>query len=54
LRKGGRAVFWSAGRNEPFLNRLVKAGFRAEMIYAKAYPQAQVKTHSLFIADWSG
>lgn len=54
MRKGGRAVFWSAGTDESFLKRLVKAGFRADAISAKAYPQAQVKTHTLFIADWNG
>lgn len=54
LRPGGRAVFWSAGTDESFLKRLVKAGFRADAIGAKAYPQAQVKTHTLFVADWPG
>lgn len=52
LRKGGRAVFWSAGTDDSFLKRLTKAGFRADAIGAKAYPQAQVKTHTLFVADW--
>lgn len=52
MRRGGRAVFWSAGTDDSFLKRLSKAGFRADAIGAKAYPQAQVKTHTLFIADW--
>jgi len=54
MRPGGRAVFWSAGTDASFLRRLTKAGFRAEAICAKAYPQAQVSTHTLFIADWNG
>lgn len=54
LRPGARAVFWSAGTDDSFLRRLHRAGFRAEAIWAKAYPQAQVKTHTLFVADWDG
>jgi spermidine synthase len=53
LRKGGRAVFWSAGTDDSFLRRLTRAGFQADAIGAKAYPQAQVKTHTLFIGDWN-
>ncbi len=54
MRPGGRAVFWSAGTDGSFLKRLTRAGFRADAVAAKAYPQAQVKTHTLFIADWPG
>ncbi|MBL8862590.1 MAG: spermine synthase [Planctomycetes bacterium] len=52
LKPGGRAVFWSAGTDDRFLRRLKRAGFQAEALWAKAYPQAQVKTHTLFVADW--
>lgn len=52
LRKGGRAVFWSGRSDDSFLKRLRNAGFRADEIGAKAYPQARVKTHTLFVADW--
>ncbi len=51
LRPGGRAVFWSAGKDERFLRRLGRSGFRADEVLAKAYPQAQVSTHTLFVAD---
>ncbi len=54
LKKGGRAVFWSGTRDRDFMERLDRAGFRAESIAAKAYPQARVKTHTLFVADWNG
>jgi spermidine synthase len=54
LRPGGRAVFWSGVRDDSFLKRLVRAGFRAQAVAAKAYPQARVKTHTLFVADWNG
>lgn len=53
MRKGGRAVFWSGVRDHGFLERLVRAGFDAQAIGAKAYPQAQRLTHTLFIADWN-
>ena len=51
---GGRAVFWSASRNPGFMRRLIRAGFRADTVAAKAYPQAVRETHTLFVADWSG
>jgi spermidine synthase len=54
LRPGGRAVFWSGTRNFPFLRRLRRAGFRADAVLARAYPQAKVATHTLFVADWNG
>jgi spermidine synthase len=54
LRKGGRAVFWSASPDRTFLKRLTKSGFRASAVSAKAYPHAKRDTHTLFIADWFG
>ena len=54
MKVGGRAVFWSGTTGEAFLKRLRKAGFVSDAVDAKAYPQAQVKTHTLFVADWNG
>lgn len=54
LRKGGRAVFWSASPDPAFLKRLTKAGFQARAVGAKSYPQAKRNTHTLFVADWLG
>ncbi|MFZ5862735.1 MAG: spermine synthase [Nitrospirota bacterium] len=54
LRAGGRAVFWSASTDRAFVKRLVKAGFRATAVGAKAYPHAKRDTHTLFIADRLG
>ena len=54
LKKGGRAVFWSGVEDRGFEERLHKAGFRAESVGAKAYPQAKYMTHTLFVADWNG
>jgi spermidine synthase len=54
LAVGGRAVFWSASEDRGFLKRLNAAGFRAHSIPALAYPQAVRKTHTLFVADWTG
>ena len=51
LRAGGRAVFWSASRDRSFLAALTRAGFRAQAVGAKAYPQAKRETHTLFVAD---
>jgi spermidine synthase len=52
LRAGGRAVFWSALPDPAFLQRLTRAGFRAEAIGAVAYAQAKRETRTLFVADW--
>jgi spermidine synthase len=51
LRAGGRAVFWSGSASAAFLKRLRNAGFLAQAIHAKAYSQARVETHTLFVAD---
>jgi len=53
LSTGARAVFWSASEDRSFLDRLKDAGFRAEAVGAKAYPQAKRDTHVLFVGDWS-
>jgi spermidine synthase len=51
LAPGGRAVFWSASRDDEFLARLRRAGFEAQAQGAKAYPAAKRNTHTLFVAD---
>lgn len=54
LRAGGRAVFWSADPDRPFMARLTAAGFRATAIDSKAYANATRDRHTLIIADWPG
>lgn len=54
LRRGGRAVFWSASTDDSFVERLAAAGFKAEAVGAKAYAQAKRDTHTLFVADKRG
>ncbi|MEO8604870.1 MAG: spermine synthase [bacterium] len=51
LRRGGRAVFWSAVPDRAFMHRLTAAGFRATACGAKAYAQAKRTTRTLIIAD---
>jgi spermidine synthase len=51
LRVGGRAVFWSLTEDRSFVARLERAGFRAEVVVAKAYPKAKRSAHTLFVAD---
>jgi hypothetical protein len=51
---GGRAVFWSADPDPPFMARLTGARFRAMAIDSKAYPSAKRDRHTLIIADWLG
>lgn len=53
LKPGGRVTFWSASQDSAFVRRLVKAGYKAEVIACKAYPQAKKKTHTIFVADRS-
>ena len=51
LRVGGRAVFWSLAADRSFVARLERAGFRASVVEAKAYPKAKRSAHTLFVAD---
>lgn len=51
---GGRAVFWSAGDDPAFLERLRLTGFQAQALAAAAYPAARRRGHTLFVADWRG
>lgn len=54
LRPGGRAVYWSAVRDDYFAIKLGHAGFRVQVIAAKAYPEAKRASHTLFCADRAG
>ena len=51
LKSTGRVVFWSANRDEAFAERLTKAGFKVEVVAAKAYAQAKRNSHTIFVAD---
>jgi len=51
LKPGARVTFWSASQDHGFARRLTKAGFKAECVACKAYPQAKRKTHTIFVAD---
>ncbi len=49
LKKGGRAVFWSASRERAFAKKLRRAGFEVDIVAAKAYEKAKKPTHTLFV-----
>ncbi|WP_243838735.1 spermine synthase [Prosthecobacter fusiformis] len=51
LKPGGRVTFWSASQDQAFSRRLVKAGYKVEIVGCKSYPQAKKKTHTIFVAD---
>ena len=51
LNPGGRAVIWSAARDEAFADRLSATGFQVEAIPAKLYPNAKRCGCTLYIAD---
>jgi len=51
LKPGGRVTFWSASPEPAFASRLTKAGFRVEVVTAKAYEQAKRNAHTIFVAD---
>ena len=51
LKPKGRVTFWSASQDEAFAKRLSKAGFKVEVVGAKAYEQARRNTHTIFVAD---
>lgn len=54
LRRGGRAVFWSATPDRSFMTRLAAARFRAIAVGSKAYARARRGTRTLIVADWHG
>ncbi|MDB6137486.1 MAG: spermine synthase [Verrucomicrobiaceae bacterium] len=51
LKPRGRVTFWSASEDAAFTKRLGKAGFKVEVVAAKAYPQARRAAHTIFVAD---
>ncbi len=51
LKPKGRVTFWSASQDEAFARRLSKAGFKVDVVGAKAYEQARRNTHTIFVAD---
>ncbi|NNE90403.1 MAG: spermine synthase [Verrucomicrobiales bacterium] len=51
LTTGGRAVFWSASKDDFFLKRLKKVGFKTNVVPSRAYPEAKKETHVLYQAE---
>jgi len=51
LKKGGRAVFWSAGPDVSFEAKLKKAGFRVGVVRAKVHEGAKRAAYFIYIAD---
>ncbi len=50
LRPGGRTVFWSAGPDAGFAERLARAGFAVEAVPAKVYASAKRAAYVLYVA----
>jgi len=53
LKSNGRAVFWSAGPDQPFEARLRKNGFKTKAIPTKTHPGAKRAAYFLYQADKS-
>ncbi len=51
LKQDGRVVVWSAGQDQGFEKRLGKAGFRVEVVPAKAHEGAKGASYLLYLAD---
>jgi spermidine synthase len=51
LKPGGRALFWSAGADPAFGERLARAGFKAKVVPAPLYPNAKRCAVSIYVAD---
>ena len=51
LRENGRLLVWSAGPDQGFKKRLIRAGLQVEIIRAKAHQGAKSPSHFLFRAD---
>ncbi len=54
LKMEGRAVFWSATKNDLFRKRLSKVGFKVTVVTSKAYPEAKKESHFLYQAERTG
>lgn len=53
LKPGGRAAFWSAGRDNDFLVRLRKAGFDADVVPSRQTVGSQQSACFIYVADKS-
>ena len=51
LKRGGRAVFWSAGPDVKFEGRLKRAGFQVRKVPAKVHPGAKRAAYLLYVAQ---
>ena len=51
LKPQARATFWSATDDRAFPKKLAKAGFKVEVVHAKAYPQARRAQHTIFVGE---
>ena len=51
LNPGGRAAIWSADADQPFLDRLEKAGLRVQVFDAKAHERAKRAAHRIYLAE---
>jgi spermidine synthase len=51
LKPRGRVTFWSASPDPAFTKRLVQAGFKVEVVAAKAHAHARRSDHTIFAAD---
>ncbi len=53
LKREGRAVFWSAGPDVAFENRLKRVGFAVQAVPAKVHDRAKRAAYMLYVADRS-
>ena len=51
LRPGGRVTFWSASNDRAFEKRLTKAGFKVDVVRARAHERAKKFAHTVFVAE---
>ena len=51
LRPGGRVTFWSASHDRAFEKRLTKAGFKVDVVRARAHERAKKFAHTVFVAE---
>lgn len=51
LKPAGRAVFWSASKDDKFESRLNKVGFTVRAVPAKVHPSAKRAAYILYVAD---
>ena len=51
LKPGGRVTFWSASNDRAFEKRLTKAGFKVDIVRARAHERAKKQAHTVFVAE---